>query len=354
MTEFFCPTKIWSGEHALDILKNHSAKRVLLGTDAYFSKSGKAKEIGEMISGAEVQIFDEVRPDPNVELTAKGAALCRQFRPELLLALGGGSAMDCAKGIRLAAELPMEFIAIPTTSGSGSEVTSFSVLSRGAIKYPLVDPLLRPDGAILDARLLHELPKSLIADTGIDLMAHCMEALAAKNSSAITDALAMGGIMAVFRDLAASYEGNLSVRGRVHEAATMAAMAFDNAGLGLCHAMAHVLGGMTHLPHGRLCAMLLPHVMEANAAAVLPKYANLAQICGFGGATEKLRFRNLIAALNRLRISLGMPATLREAGAAVEDENVMVTAVLKDPCCKSNPVPVDEKLVRSVWKAVRG
>ncbi len=354
MTEFFCPTKIWSGEHALDILRSHPAKRVLLVTDSYFSKTGKAREIGNLLPNAEVRIFDEVRPDPNVELTAKGAAVCTQFRPELLLALGGGSSMDCAKGIRLAAECPMEFIAIPTTSGSGSEVTSFSVLSRGEVKYPLVDPLLRPDGAILDAELLRELPKSLIADTGMDLLAHCVEALAASNSSTITDALAMGGVQVVFRDLAASYSGDLSVRGNVHEAATMAGLAFDHAGLGLCHAMAHVLGGMTHLPHGRLCAMLLPHVMEVNAAAVLPKYAHLARICGFGGATERLSFRNLLAAMNRLRISLGMPATLREVGAAVEDENAMICAVLADLCCKTNPRIVDEKMIRSVWKAVRG
>ncbi len=338
----------------MDILRSHRAKRVLMVTDPYFSKSGKAKEIGMKVPGAELRIFDEVQPNPDVALTAKGAAVCMQFRPDLLLALGGGSAMDCAKGIRLAAELPMEFIAIPTTSGSGSEVTSFSVLSRGAVKYPLVDPLLRPDGAILDAELLRELPKGLIADTGMDLLAHCVEALAAKNSSAFTDALSMGGVQVVFRDLAASYGGDLSVRGSVHEAATMAGLAFDHAGLGLCHAMAHVLGGMTHLPHGRLCAMLLPHVMEANAAAVLPKYAHLAQICGFGGATERLSFRNLLAAMNRLRISLGMPASLREAGALVENEEAMIAAVLQDPCCKTNPLPVDDKMVHSVWKAVRG
>ncbi len=354
MTEFFCPTKIWSGEHALDILRSHPAKRVLLVTDSYFSKSGKAREIGDLLPGAEVRIFDEVRPDPDVELTAKGAAICEQFRPELLLALGGGSPMDCAKGIRLAALCTMEFIAIPTTSGSGSEVTSFSVLSKDGIKSPLVDPLLRPDGAILDAQLLRELPKHLIADTGMDLLAHCIEALAAAGRSAITDALAMGGVQVVFRDLAASYGGDLSVRGSIHEAAAMAGLAFDHAGLGLCHAMAHVLGGMTHLPHGRLCAMLLPHVMEANAVTSLTQYARLAQACGFGGATERLSFRNLLAAMNRLRISLGIPATLREAGAAVEDETAMIRAVLSDPCCKTNPRTVDEAVIRSVWKAVRG
>ena len=118
--------------------------------------------------------------------------------------------------------------------------------------------------------------------------------------------------------------------------------------------MAHVLGGITHLPHGRLCAMLLPHVMEVNAVTVLPKYARLAQICGFGGATERLSFRNLLTAMNRLRISLGIPATLREAGAAVEDKAGMISAILADPCCKTNPRTVDETVIRSVWKAVRG
>ena len=170
--EFYCPTKIYTGVCALDALKTYAAQRVLVVTDRYFSQSGKAAQIGHLVPGAQVEIFDEVEPDPSAELAAKGAALCSRFCPELLIALGGGSPMDCAKGIRLAASEPMTFIAIPTTAGSGSEVTSFSILTHGGVKQVVLDPLLRPDAAILDPGLLDAIPRSLLADTGMDLVAH--------------------------------------------------------------------------------------------------------------------------------------------------------------------------------------
>lgn len=274
--------------------------------------------------------------------------------PELLIALGGGSAMDCAKAIRLAAELPMQFLAIPTTSGSGSEVTSFSILTHGDVKYPLVDPLLRPDVAILDEGLLESLPETLIADTGMDLLAHCVEALAAKNRNSFTDALACWAASVVLRDLQASYAGDRTVRGTIHEAATMAGMAFDQAGLGLCHAAAHVLGGETHLAHGRLCAMVLPHVMQLNSQAVLKQYARLAQICGCGAAADSLSLRNLIAAILRLRSALHIPATLRAAGIVLSDRERLAKRILQDPCCDTNPVPVTEHAVLQILEAVAG
>lgn len=354
MTEFYCPTKIYSGEWALDILKTCKASRVLVITDRFFSASGKAAEVAGHVPGAQVEIFDEVQPDPPVELAARGAARCRAFQPELLLALGGGSVMDCAKAIRLAAELPMTFVAIPTTSGSGSEVTSFSILTHRGVKQPLVDPAVRPDIAILDDGLLTALPEQLIADTGMDLLAHCMEALGAKNRSGFTDALAYHGASVLLGHLQASFSGDRRVRGMLHECACMAGMAFDNAGLGLCHAVAHALGGETHLPHGRLCAMLLPPVMELNAAAVMGSYAHLARICGCGGATERLALRNLIAAIERLRGALGQPATLREAGVARLDRDAVVAAALADPCCATNPVPVTGAMVHQVLQAVAG
>lgn len=352
MTEFFCPAKIWSGSGALEALRTCRASRVLVVTDRYFSENGTAMKLGSMVPGAEVRVFDEVRPDPTVELAARGAAVCREFRPELLLALGGGSSMDCAKAIRLAAEGNMRFLAIPTTSGSGSEVTSFSILTHGGVKRPLVDPALRPDGAILDDSLLAALPPSLIADTGMDLLAHCVEALGATGRSAFSDALALQGASILLGHLQASFGGDLRVRGLLHEAATMAGMAFDNAGLGLCHALAHALGGAVHLPHGRLCAMLLPHVMELNAEAALGQYAQLARVCGLEGATRQLSLRNLTAAIRRLRGALGMPATLRGAGTALADREATIQAALADPCCKTNPAPVTEEVVRKLLKAV--
>ena len=352
MTEFFCPTKIWSGSGSLERLKTLHAKRVLIVTDAYFSGSGSAKAVGARISGAEVRIFDQVRPDPPAALAAEGAAICKQFAPDLLIALGGGSVMDCAKAIRFASDVQMEFYAVPTTSGSGSEVTSFSVLTHGDAKYPLIDPLLRPDVAILDDTLLQNLPQALIADTGFDVLTHCIEALGSQNRNAFSDALAMAAAETVFSSLEASFSGDLAVRGNVHEAATMAGMAFDHAGLGLCHAMAHGLGGVTHLPHGRLCAMLLPHVMQVNSASALCQYARLARFCGVGAATDQLSLRGLQRLINRLRTAVHMPATWKEAGIELTVTDTLLDVILEDPCCKSNPVPVTKDMIFRVLKAV--
>lgn len=336
------------------MLRKQTAKRVLVVTDQYFSRSGKALEIGNLVPGAEVRVFDEVTPDPAAELAAKGAALCVQFRPELLIALGGGSPMDCAKGIRLAAGIPMTFAAIPTTCGSGSEVTSFSILTSGCVKHALVEESLRPDLAILDDTLLSSIPQSLLADTGMDLLAHCLEAVAARKRNGFTDAFAAHGAMTVLEKLRPAWEGTGEHRGHLLEAACMAGMAFDNAGLGLCHAMAHVLGGAYHIPHGRLCAMLLPHVMEANADTARGAYARLARVCGLSGATERLSLRNLITAIVRLRTSLGMPATLRQAGADCTELQKLVPDILQDACCATNPVPPTAAVIGRILKAVSG
>ena len=356
MQLFHCPTKLYLGAGALDALGGFQAQRVLVVTDSFFSKNGTALEVGRRVPGAEVRIFDNVVPDPPASLAAEGAALCAQFRPQLLIALGGGSPMDCAKAIRMASDQPMTFVAIPTTSGSGSEMTSFSILTHDGVKHPLVDPSLRPDAAILDDSLLTALPPSLIADTGMDLLAHCLEALAAAGASGFTDALAFEGARRALALLPASYQGDRSVRLRLHEAASMAGMAFDNAGLGVCHALAHALGGAFHIPHGRLCAMLLPSVLSYNAPAAQEKYACLARLCGLPSATDRLAVRNLSAAIVRLRKQLHLPETLGQAGVTTaqweEKRAQVVTAALADACCRTNPVPVTEAGLLQLCKAV--
>ena len=358
MQTFYCPVRLYMGPDALQALTRETAKRVMIVTDRYFSQNGLAQKIGAMIPGAEVQIFDKVVPDPPASLAAEGAALCSRFRPELLMALGGGSPMDCAKAIRLASETPMRFVAIPTTSGSGSEMTAFSILTHEGVKHPVIDDAMRPDAAILDDTLLQELPASLAADTGMDLLAHCLEAVAAARHNALTDALAYYAADTVLRHLEASCQGDRSVRGRIHVAASMAGMAFDQAGLGVCHAMAHALGGEFHLPHGKLCAMLLPHVMRLNAPASMAQYGALALRCGLPAPTDRLGFRNLSAAIVRLREKLGMPATLQKAGVDPAEirlrEEKILQAALRDRCCETNPVPVAKEMLKELYWAVSG
>ncbi len=355
---FSCKTRIVSGAGAVSYLKEMGSKKLLLVSDPYFSQNGTAQRLVQLSGAAHSKVFDKVAPDPSVELAAEGTALVREFAPDTVVALGGGSAMDCAKAMVYFAGVPVRLVAIPTTSGSGSEVTDFAVLSHGKVKHPLVDEKLCPEVAILDSTLLEKLPKGLIADTGFDVLCHALEAFVALDAGAVTDALAKEAFCVAYAHLPASYAGHLEVRGRIHEAATMAGLAFTQAGLGLCHAMAHALGGLFHLPHGRLNAILLPQVIECNSHVCSHKYAVLARAAGLPGAADTVAVRNLKNGLVRLRRELGMPQTLKEAG--VDPRQVrysaseLVAAILEDPCCKTNPMPVEDFMVRRILEEVAG
>ncbi len=356
MTEFSCGTRIISGSGALSAIGRLGARRLLVVTDPYFAQNGTARQVAAMAPAA--KIFDRVEPDPPVEAVAAGAAMAKEWEPDLVVALGGGSAMDCAKAVLYFSGLPARLVAVPTTSGSGSEVTDFAILSHGGVKHPLIDEKLQPWAAILDDELLQNLPRSVIADGGFDVICHAIEALGAKNRSPITDALARDAFCTAVAALPESFAGRQSVRLSLHTAATMAGMAFSQAGLGLCHGMSHVLGGLYHLPHGRLNAMLLPPVLEVNADGAGEQYAHLARAAGLGGSAEAVAVRNLKNALIRLRKQLEMPENLAQAGVAPrkirQDRDRIVSAVLADPCCDSNPVNVTAGLVAEVLEAVTG
>ncbi len=358
MEQFSCRTKIISGGGAVKALGDLGIRRLFMVTDPFFMKNGTAQRIAAFAKAEHTQIFDQIQPDPSVELAAEGTAAVKAFQPDTIVALGGGSAMDCAKAMAYFAGATVRLVAIPTTSGSGSEVTDFAILTHGQVKHPLVDEKLRPEVAILDSDLLKELPASLIADTGFDVLCHAVEAYAATGAGAITDALAGDAFSVVFAALPASFSGVTQVRGRIHVAATMAGMAFTQAGLGLCHAMAHSLGGLLHVPHGRLNAILLPAVISCNAHAAGDKYARLARSAGLGGAADTVAVRNLKNALIRLRRELKMPETLCQAG--IDPRQVwhktkdIVEATLADPCCSTNPMQVEDFMVRRVLEEVTG
>jgi len=358
LKQFVCNTKIISGEGALDVLKTLDAKKVMVVTDPFFQKNGTAAAVGARTGASQISYFDKIAPDPSVELAAEGTAALKAFGPDVLIALGGGSAMDCAKAMVYFSGTKARFVAIPTTSGSGSEVTDFAILTHNGVKHPVVDPRMRPDMAILDASLLEKLPKALIADTGFDVICHALEAFAATGANAVTDALAKDAFSTVYSLLPASYSGVTSVRPQIHLAATMAGMAFTQAGLGLCHAMAHALGGTFHLPHGRLNAILLPAVIQCNAHAAASRYAAIAAAAGIGGSAETLAVRNLKNALVRLRRELKLPETLSQAGVspmAVRNHmKALVESTLADPCCATNPMKVEDFMVRRILESVAG
>ncbi len=358
MEEFSCKTKIISGPGAVAALGELGAKRLFLVTDPYFMKNGMARQVAEKTGCPQVAYFDKIQPDPTVELAAEGTARLRDFGPDLVAALGGGSTLDCAKAMAFFAKGDYRFAAIPTTSGSGSEVTDFAILTHDRVKHPLVDKRLRPDLAILDSDLLQELPKGLIAETGFDVLTHAVEAYTARGAGAVTDLFAREAFSSAYAALPASFAGRKEVRLKVHLAATMAGMAFTQAGLGLCHAMAHSLGGMFHVAHGRLNAILLPSIIGCNAHVAGRKYAELARAAGMGGSADTIAVRNLRNGLIRLRRELNLPETLAQAGvdprAVWRNAGEIVKAALEDPCCKSNSMEVEDFLVRRILEEVTG
>ena len=358
MEQFFCKTKIISGPGALEALGDMGIRKALVVTDPYFMENGQAQRIAKLSGADQTEIFHEITPDPSVELVAAGTAVFRLLKPDTVIALGGGSAMDCAKAISYFGGKNSRLIMIPTTSGSGSEVTNFSILTHNGVKHPLIDEEIQPRVAILDSQLVETLPPALVADGGFDLISHALEALAATKANAFSDTLATEAFCTAMQDLSASLGADSAARGRIHTAATMAGIAFSQAGLGLCHAISHSLGGEFHLPHGRLNAILLPAVMDCNAIACGMRYARLAQKAGLSSGNEVMALRALKNALLKLRRSLNMPETLAQAGVSPtlvrEKLDELVSASLADPCCATNPVKPDSSMVRKIIMEVIG
>lgn len=357
MQQFCCKTHVVIGPGAQDFLKTLHMARVMVVTDAYFTQAGLAQALAQGIA-QDYQIDDSVLQDPSLELVASCTARLKNFAPDLVVALGGGSVMDCAKATVYFSGLSVPLAAVPTTSGSGAEVTDFAILTHNGVKHPLISPRLCPDYAILDPVYLEKLPRSLIADAGFDVLSHALEAYVATNATPITDSLALDAFRTAFARLPASFGGDQTARMPVHISATMAAMAFSQAGLGICHALAHSLGGQYHVPHGRLNAILLPAVVAVNAQQAGERYAALARAAGFAGSAASVAVRNLRGGLIRLRRELRLPATLAEAGIPSKDlrRNLqhILDAAMDDACGKTNPVEPNRRLLEEVLEEVAG
>jgi len=363
MQWFKVPQKIYFEPGSIQYLtKMPGVDRAFVVTDKSMVDLGYLDKVKYHLGKREhrpvIEVFSEVEPDPSLDLVMKGRDRMSRFQPDTIIALGGGSAMDAAKGMWLFYEHPeVEFeflklkfldirkrtykypklgrkallVTVPTTSGSGSEVTAFAVITdRGRdIKYPLADYELTPDVAIIDPDFVKTLPRSLAADTGLDVLVHGIEAYVSVMASDYTDALALKAIELVFKYLPRSWrEGDREAREKMHNAATIAGMAFTNAFLGINHALAHKVGGEFDIPHGRANAVLLPYVIEYNANLpskfvsfpkyeyfVAPeKYRQIAAHLGLPSASPEDGVRSLIDAVRDLSRSLGIPATFAELG----------------------------------------
>lgn len=376
---------------ALDELKTvRGAKKAFIVTDTFLYENGYTKPITDKLDelGIAHTTFFNVQPDPTLGNATEGAAQMAAFKPDTIIALGGGSAMDAAKIMWVLYEHPEAdfmdmamrfidirkrvytfpkmgekayFIAIPTSAGTGSEVTPFAVITdeHTGVKYPLADYQLLPNMAIIDTDYHMSAPKGLTAASGIDAVSHALEAYASVMATDYTDGLAKQALQVIFRYLPRAYENgqtDVEAREKMANAATMAGMAFANAFLGVCHSMAHKLGAFHHLPHGVANALMLEEVLRFNAAEApakmgtfsqydhphtLARYAEVADSLGLGGKTDEEKLENLIKAVNDLKEKVGIKKTIKDYGIDEKDFldrlDAMTEQAFDDQCTGANP-----------------
>lgn len=375
MDKFNLHTKIIMGGQGLtDVLRG--MKRVFIVTDGFMEKSGTVAYLTERLRALDIEwsIFSEVAADPDIDMVTAGVKRILEFRPQAVVAFGGGSPIDAAKAIVYFANREYDmhdcpFIAIPTTSGTGSEVSKFAVITDRAkgLKYPLVDDSLLPDYAVLDAELTKSVPPGLTADTGIDVLTHAIEAYVCTEANSFTDALAEKAVQLVYKNLLLAYRepDNMEARQNMHNASCLAGAAFSNAGLGLNHGMAHALGGQAHIPHGRANGILLPYVMSFNAGCraakltpVASRYAELSVLIGLEAGSTRQTALNLIRTIRKFLKEMGVPQTIQKAGVSPKDFermlNPMVDAALEDKCTATNPVPCTRGDILALYKEAFG
>ena len=376
---------------ALDELRTvRGAKKAFIVTDTFLYQNGYTKPITDKLDEMGIQhtTFFNVQPDPTLANATEGAALMRSFEPDTIIALGGGSAMDAAKIMWVLYEHPEAdfmdmamrfvdirkriytfpkmgekayFIAIPTSAGTGSEVTPFAVITdeKTGVKYPLADYELLPNMAIIDTDFHMSAPKGLTAASGIDAVTHALEAYAAMLATDYTDGLALRALKVIFEYLPRAYENgqtDVEAREKMANAATMAGMAFANAFLGVCHSMAHKLGAFHHLPHGVANALMIEEVLRFNASEApakmgtfsqydhphtLARYAEIADYLGIKGANNEEKLEGLIGAINDLKARVGIKATIKDYGIDEDDFlarlDEMVEQAFDDQCTGANP-----------------
>ena len=377
MARFTLPRDIYHGKDSLEVLKSLEGKKafIVIGGGS-MKRFGFLDKVLSYLKEAnmETKVFEGVEPDPSVETVMKGAKEMEEFNPDWIVSIGGGSPIDAAKAMWIFYEYPdftfekaivpfglpklrrkAKFVAIPSTSGTATEVTAFSVITdyKAKIKYPLADFEITPDIAIVDPSLAETMPEKLVAHTGMDALTHAIEAYTASLRSNFTDPLALKAIEMVNMHLVNSFKGDMESRGEMHEAQCLAGMAFSNALLGIVHSMAHKVGAVFHIPHGCANAIFLPYVIKYNRKACEDRYANIARHIGLKGESERELTDALIDLINKFNKELNIPSSMKEYGI---DENefkanlkfIAHNAVL-DPCTGSNPREIDDETMEKLY-----
>ena len=377
MARFTLPRDIYHGKDSLEVLKSLEGKKafIVIGGGS-MKRFGFLDKVLSYLKEAnmETKVFEGVEPDPSVETVMKGAKEMEEFNPDWIVSIGGGSPIDAAKAMWIFYEYPdftfekaivpfglpklrrkAKFVAIPSTSGTATEVTAFSVITdyKAKIKYPLADFEITPDIAIVDPSLAETMPEKLVAHTGMDALTHAIEAYTASLRSNFTDPLALKAIEMVNMHLVNSYKGDMEARGEMHEAQCLAGMAFSNALLGIVHSMAHKVGAVFHIPHGCANAIFLPYVIKYNRKACEDRYANIARHIGLKGESERVLTDALIDLINKFNKELNIPSSMKEYGIEEDDfkanlKFIAHNAVL-DPCTGSNPREIDDETMEKLY-----
>jgi acetaldehyde dehydrogenase/alcohol dehydrogenase len=393
MLWFRVPPKIYFKRGAVDcaLRELEGKKRAFIVTDRYLFDSGTVNSVTNVLEEMDVdyQIFFDVKPDPTLSTIDEALAMIRPYQPDVIIALGGGSPMDAAKIIWLMYEHPevnfedismrfmdirkricsipelgkkAQMVAIPTTSGTGSEVTPFAVITddKTHVKYAIADYALTPNMAIIDANFVDSMPKGLTAASGFDALVHAVEAYVSTMATNFTNSTALEAIKQIFRYLPRSYQNGANdpiAREKVHHAATIAGMAFANSFLGLCHSMAHKLGGAFNIPHGIANALLFNQVIRYNATdcprkqAIFPqykfpsaklRYGQIANNLQLEGANDDEKLDNLLKAINKLKDDIEIPHSIKDWGVKEEDFYAKLDEIVErafdDQCTGANPV----------------
>jgi acetaldehyde dehydrogenase / alcohol dehydrogenase len=399
---FRVPSDTYFNPGAIENLRQLRGRQAMLVTDPDAEARGVADEVRNHLDGISVHVFSEVSPEPGEGQIRAGVKVLDELRPELLIAVGGGSVIDAAKAMRLFHESPdlsleeltlpfldarkrvahypeidhsVRLVAVPTTAGTGSEVSPAAVLTVAGRKATLVDYSFVPDMAVVEPRLTLSMPPTLTADTGIDALTHALEAAVSIFASPYTDAFCVQAVYQILPNLPRAFEdgADLDARSAMSNAATIAGLAFSNAFVGVNHALAHAVGARFGIAHGRANAIFLPHVLRYNAslptkfmpapgytAYVAPeKYAQIAWIVGLGGKTEEERHERLLKRVEELLDTVGMPRSLEEAGVsrAEFEEAVpeLARAAFEDPSIRTNPrIPLVRELTELLEAGFRG
>lgn len=388
MARFTLPRDIYYGKNALDELKHVKGKKaiVVVGGGS-MKRAGFLDKVANNLkeAGLEVLLFENVEPDPSITTVMKGAQAMRDFQPDWIVAIGGGSPIDAAKAMWLFYEYPdtkfedavvpfslptlrtkAHFIAIPSTSGTATEVTAFSVITDydKGIKYPLADFNLTPDIAIIDPAIAETMPPKLTAHTGMDALTHAVEAYVSTVATDFTNPLAMKAIDLIIENLEKSYKGDMQAREKMHYAQCLAGMAFSNGLLGIVHSMAHKTGAVFkngHVVHGAANAMYLPYVIQYNAKnpATAKRYANIANVWGIKYSSNEDAVQKLCDKIQGLSTALNIPLALKdyENHMVPEDEflaklsDIAKNAIL-DACTLSNPRQPNQEEMEKLLKCV--